>query len=79
MMVVFNSRIRFGQSEGFMTADHLVNPSRSGGLAFSRGGTGILVTREEYRLPLDAWDYQVSPFITGMQLITQRTCRKSKM
>jgi hypothetical protein len=65
MMVVFNSRIRFGQSEGFTTADHLVNPSHSGGLAFSCG-TGILVTREEYRLPPDAWDYQVSQFITEM-------------
>jgi hypothetical protein len=79
MMVVFNSRIKFGQSEGFTTADHLVKPPRSSGLPFSRGGTGVVVTREEYRLPLDAWDYQVSQFITGIYLITQRAFRKSKM
>lgn len=58
MMVVFNSRIRFGQSEGFTTADHLVNAPRPGGLSISRGGTGVVVTREEYRLPLESWDYQ---------------------
>jgi len=66
MMVVFNSRIKFAQSEAFTAADHLVNPPRSDGLSFSRGGTGVVVTREEYRLPLDTWNYQVTQFKTGM-------------
>ena len=73
MMVVFNSRIRLGQSEGSMSsADHVVNPPRP------RGRTGVVVTREEYRLPLDEWNYQVSQFITRMCLITQRAFRKRK-
>jgi len=66
MMAVFNSRIKFGQSEAFTAADNLVDPPRSDGLSFPRGNTGVVVTHEEYRLPLDAWNYQVTRFKTGM-------------
>ena len=68
MMVVFNSRIKFRHNEGFAATDHLAKPPRSGGFELSSGATstGVVVTREEYRLPLDDWGYQVSQFITGM-------------
>ena len=65
MMGLFNSRIKFGQSEESMSSDQMVNPPRS------HGRTGVLVTREEYGLPLDEWNYQVSQFKTRMYLITQ--------